>query len=259
MKIAILTLFPDVVSTYLGTSIMKRAADAGKVTFEVIDYRSFASDVHKSVDDRPFGGGAGMVMTAPVVSDALTSIRQDSSHVIMTSAKGKPFTQKDAQRLQSEKDIIILCGHYEGFDARVEDWCDELLSVGDYVLTGGELPALTIVDSVVRLIPGVLQKEDATENETFFLVSIDELLSVVGSNSFLQQLKEQGKTRVRLVEYPHYTRPQTYQGVSVPEVLIGGNHKEIHDWKLVKAFEETLRCRPDLLAIGYNTDDESSL
>ncbi|KXK08011.1 MAG: tRNA (guanine-N(1)-)-methyltransferase [Microgenomates bacterium OLB22] len=256
MKIAILTLFPDVVTTYLETSIMKRAADARNVVFEVIDYRDFATDVHKSVDDRPFGGGAGMVMTAPIVDKALRSVRQKTSHVIMTSAKGKPYIQNDALRLRDKQDLIILCGHYEGFDARIENWCDELISVGDFVVTGGELPALSIVDSIVRLLPGVLQKADAIENETFFIVAIDELLPLVGQSRDLALLKKQGKTHVRLVEYPHYTRPQTYNGASVPPILISGNHQEIQQWKLTKAFEETIRCRPDLLKIGYNTDDE---
>lgn len=217
MTISIITLFPEVFEPILNSSILKRAQKKGKVSFELINLRDFGEGKHKVVDGRPYGGGAGMLLRADILAKALPK----TGHVILTSASGKPYIQKDAQRLSKLDHLIIVCGHYEGVDQRfIDKYINEEISIGDYVLTGGEVPAMVIADSVVRLIPGVLKKKEATENESF----AEELL-----------------------EYPQFTRPEEFEGKKVPKVLLSGNHKQIGDWRKEKAEEKTKKIRPDLL------------
>lgn len=218
MKISIITLFPEVFEPILNSSILKRAQAKKKVSFEIINLRDFGEGKHKVVDDRPYGGGAGMVLKADVLAKALA--KAGKGKVVLTSASGKPYKQKVAQKLSKLDHIIIVCGHYEGVDQRfIDKYIDEEVSIGDYVLTGGEIPAMVIIDSVTRLIPGVLEKPEAVENESF----------------------SDG-----LLEYPHYTRPEVFEGEKVPEVLLSGNHGEIAKWRKQKSLEKTKKVRPDL-------------
>lgn len=227
MKITFITLFPEIFPTLLNFSILKRAQAKGLIEFEVINLREFGEGVHQIVDDRPYGGGAGMILKADILTKALKSIKPEIPNTkykiqtILTSASGQTFTQTKARELSKLKHIVIVCGHYEGIDQRfIDKYVDEEISIGDYVLTGGELPSLVMADSITRLLPGVLEKEDATLNESF----------------------ENG-----LLEYPHYTRPEEFEGLKVPEVLLSGNHKNISDWKQKMSEEKTKLKRPDLL------------
>lgn len=229
MKITILTLFPILISNYLETSIMGRAKTKGKVEYELIDIREFGEGAHQSVDDRPFGGGAGMVLRADVLTHALKSTldlkktphsQKTRLKIILTSASGKPFNQTKARELSTLDRLVIVCGHYEGIDQRfIDKYVDEEISIGDFVLTGGELPALTITDAIVRLIPGVLDKAEATLNESF----------------------SEG-----LLEHPQYTRPQEFEGLKTPDVLLSGDHKKIAAWREEASVEKTKKMRPDL-------------
>lgn len=225
MKISIITLFPEVFETILNTSILKRAQNKGKVEFELINLRNFGEGKHQIVDDRPYGGGAGMVLKADILAKALKSVKISRSRknvTILTSASGKPYKQEIAHELSKLEHLIIVCGHYEGVDQRfIEKYVDEEISIGDYVLTGGEIPAMIIADSVVRLIPGVLEKKEATENESF-------------SDS-------------TLLEHPQYTRPEKFEGLKVPQVLLSGNHKKIEEWRKDQSGKKTKKVRPDLL------------
>ncbi len=249
MKISIITLFPDMVTPFLNDSIMKRAQEKGAVEIEIINLRDFSVDIHRSVDDRPYGGGAGMVIRPEPVVQALSKVSTtaEKKHVILTSAKGIPYSQQKALSLSKKEHVIILCGHYEGFDERIMKYVDEEISLGDYVLTGGEIAASAIVDSIVRLLPGVLKKEDATTEESFFEVAIDDLISIIGEITSLTYLKEIGIKKVQLLEYPHYTRPIEFEGQKVPEILTQGNHEEIRKWRIKEAYNQTLQKRPDLL------------
>lgn len=223
MRISIITLFPEVFQQILDSSILKRAQKKGLVEFKLINLRDFGEGKHKVVDDRPYGGGTGMILKPDVLAKALTKItdRQHLSKVILTSAAGEPYKQVAAKRLSKLDYLVIVCGHYEGVDQRfIDKYVDEEISIGDYVLTGGEIPAMVIVDSITRLIPGVLEKSEATQEESF-------------SEGFL--------------EYPHYTRPEEFEGVKVPEVLLSGNHAEIKKWRSQKSLEKTKKFRPDLL------------
>lgn len=249
MKITIITLFPAMIRGFFEESIIKRAVDAGHVVIEVVNLRDYATDERGTVDDRPYGGGAGMVLKVDVINRALDELKNKDSKVILTSARGKVFNQKKAQELSSLDHIVLIAGHYEGVDERVYDYIDEEISIGDFVLTGGEIAAAAIADSVVRLIPGVLKKEDATANESFFEFDIDELISIIGEHKSLASLKKQGVKKVQLLEYPHYTRPEEYAGAKVPSVLKSGDFKKIYEWKVQRAFEETLKKRPDLLLV----------
>lgn len=219
----------------------------GKVQIEFVNPRDFTQDAHKTVDDRPFGGGAGMVMMIDPLSKAISSAKTNQSYVIGTSARGTTFTQKKAVSLSKKDHIIILAGHYEGYDERVRTMLDEEISLGDYIMTGGELAAACIVDAVVRLQKGVLKKEAATEEESFFEVSVDELIQAVGNDDQLIDLKEKNIEKVKLLEYPQYTRPQDYNGMGVPEVLVSGDPRKIRTWQLQKAFLITKTARKDLL------------
>ena len=225
MRVDILTLFPEMLSGFLEHSMMKRAADLGAVEFHLVNPRDFATDSHRTADDRAYGGGPGMVMKPEPLTAALESVHAPGSRVIHLSPQGKPFVQADAKRISGLPHLILLCGHYEGIDQRVLDrWVDEELSIGDYVLTNGALAAAVVVDAAVRLIPGVLGGgEAAAEAESF-------------SNG--------------LHDHPHYTRPEVFQGESVPEVLLSGNHAAIAAWRHEKSLEKTRRVRPDLLQHG---------
>lgn len=249
MKISIITLFPNMVNAFLDESIMKRAQDKNAVEIEIINLRDFALDDHGTVDDRPYGGGAGMVLRPEPLLKAIQKAGNidKKTHTILTSAKGQPYSQKKAHQLSELSHFIIICGHYEGVDERIMKHVDEEISLGDYVLTGGEIAAAAIVDSVVRLLPGVLKKDEATTEESFFEVAIDDLITVVGAITSLTYLKEIGIKSVQLLEYPHYTRPVEFEGKKVPEILTKGNHEEIRKWRIKEAYKQTLEKRPDLL------------
>ncbi|MGN0748591.1 MAG: tRNA (guanosine(37)-N1)-methyltransferase TrmD [Christensenellales bacterium] len=219
MKIDILTLFPNMFSP-LFESIIGRAKDSGKLEINIIDIREFSKDKHKKCDDTPFGGGAGMVMTAQPIFDAINSVITKKSKLIYLSPKGEVFKQEKAVELSKEEHLIFLCGHYEGIDERILDIFKPLeISIGDYVLTGGELPAMVVVDAIARNIEGVLAR-----------------------NSLDEESHSNG-----LLEYPQYTRPQVFQGLEVPEVLLSGNHEEIRKWREQKSVEITKLRRGDML------------
>jgi tRNA (guanine37-N1)-methyltransferase len=225
MKITILTLFPKMISGFFEESIVKRAQEKKLVDIELINLRDFAIDDYGTVDDRPYGGGAGMVLRVDVLHKAISKIqiKNKKEKIILTSAKGKQFDQEKAIKYSKLDHLIIIAGHYEGVDERVLDYIDEEVSLGDFVMTGGEIPAAAITDSVVRLISGVLKKDQATKNESFDI---------------------NGK---KLLEHPQYTRPEIFNNKKVPEILLSGDHKKIKDWQVKKALEETRKKRPDLL------------
>ncbi len=223
LKIDVVTLFPQMLNGFLQESMMKRAADAGLVEFRTVNPRDFTTDRHNTTDDRPFGGGPGMVMKPEPLFAAIESIQTPDSHVILLTPGGKTFEQSDARRLCDEHShLIFICGHYEGIDERVhEALVDEEISIGDYVLTNGVLAANVVIDAVVRLRPGVLGGgEAATEEESF---------------------------STGLLEYPQYTRPPEFRGMKVPEILLSGDHGKIADWRHRKALERTRERRADLL------------
>ena len=222
LTIDIITIFPEMFSSILDESILKRAQEKELVTFRVHDLRDFTKDPHRKVDDRPFGGGPGMVMTPQPLVDAVKKVKgRRKAHVIYLCPGGVTFTQAKAKALAKEKNIILVCGHYEGIDERVrETVVDESLSIGDYVLTGGEVPAMVVVDAVTRLIPGVLGKEASLEDESF---------------------------ENNLLEYPQYTRPANFCGKSVPAVLLSGNHRAVKKWRMEQSVLRTTISRPDLL------------
>lgn len=230
MKIDIITLFPNMFSGPFDESIIKRARDYGLVDLEIHHLRNWAKDKHQTVDARPYGGGVGMVMMIEPIFNAITELKEKSggtAKTILLDAGGTKFTQAHAQRLSKEAHLILLCGHYEGIDYRVhEHLIDEVYSIGDFILTGGEIPAMLITDAVARLIPGVLEKDGATDFESFSLPT---------------------ENNEMLLEYPQYTRPEEFNGWKVPEVLLSGHHGEIAKWRQEKAVEKTKKVRPDLL------------
>ncbi|MBR7091058.1 MAG: tRNA (guanosine(37)-N1)-methyltransferase TrmD [Clostridia bacterium] len=220
MRIDILTLFPNMF-TPLKESILGRAQDAGLIDINVIDIREFSLDKHKKCDDYTFGGGEGLLMTPQPLFDCIESVLTPDSYVIYLSPRGTSLTQVVAQRLVQHQHIILICGHYEGIDQRVIDtFVDEEVSIGDYVLTGGELPAMVLVDCMARLIPNVLGNDESAKNESF-------------SNGYL--------------EFPQYTRPQEFRGLKVPEVLLSGHHQKIQEWREAESQKITQSRRPDLL------------
>lgn len=247
MKISIITLFPKMIESFINESIIKRAIDKKFVEIEIINLRDFAKDKYRTVDDRPYGGGAGMVLKVDIVYAALNKIKTQKSKIILTSPKGIPFNQKKAFQLSKLDHVIILSGHYEGFDERILNYVDEEISLGDFVLTGGEIAASAIIDSIVRLVPQVLKKDSAIESESFFEVSLDTLINAVGKDTILQKLKQRGQEKVMLLEYPQYTRPEIFESWKVPDELLTGNHKEIEKWRLLYAYKETVKKRIDLL------------
>lgn len=219
MRFDVLTLFPKMF-TPLKESIIGKAIEDKKVELNLINIRNFSKDKHKKVDDTPYGGGAGMVMKADVVYDAYSSIEKENAKVIFLSPQGKTLNQEKVKSLAKEKHLILLCGHYEGIDQRViDEIVDEEISIGDYVLTGGELPAMVLIDSVSRYVEGVLSEES---------------------------IKEESFTN-NLLEYPQYTRPETFHGIKVPEVLLSGHHENIKKWREEQSLKNTLQKRPNLL------------
>ena len=219
MRIDILTLFPEMFAP-LKESIIKRAVEDGKIEINIINIRDFASAPHFKCDDEPFGGGAGMVMLCEPLFKAIESVKQENSKIFYMSPRGKVFNQGMAREMSKLEHIVLLCGHYEGIDQRVIDYFNiEELSIGDYVLTGGELPAMVVADSIIRLIPGVI-REESTMEESF---------------------------SENLLEYNQYTRPAEFMGMKVPEVLLSGHHKNIEEWRKQQSLEITKRNRPDLL------------
>ncbi len=251
MKITIITLFPKMFEGFLNESIIKRSQEKGVVDVEIVNLRNFALDDYGTVDDRPYGGGAGMVIRPEPVVNALKSIKKPGvdvkKKIILTSAKGTPYTQKKAQQLSKLDHIIIIAGHYEGVDERVLDYIDEEVSIGDFILTGGEIPAAAIIDSVVRLLPGVLKKEEATIEESFFEVAVGDIIEACGADETLGILLKKNVKKVQLLEYAHYTRPIDFKGKKVPSIITKGNHEEIRKWKIKEAYKQTLKKRPDLL------------
>ena len=253
MKITILTLFPAMIEGFIQDSIIKRAQTKGLVEIKVVNLREFALDSYGTVDERPYGGGAGMVLRIDVLKKALSSVTNEehipTKKIVLTSARGTVFNQQKAQDFSRLEELVIFAGHYEGFDERFSEYVDEEVSLGDFIMTGGELVAASLCDAVVRLLPGVLKKESATVEESFFSVSIEELVTAVSENSTLLSLKEKGVTEVKLLEYPQYTRPEEFEGKKVPEILLSGDPKKIRKWQLKLAFEATLKRRPDLLLV----------
>ncbi len=221
LQIDILTLFPAMFRGPFDESIVGRAVAKGLLEIGVHNFRDYAEGRHQVVDDYPYGGGAGMVMKPDSVFAAVEATRTEDSRVVLMSAQGRRFSQKIADSLARERHLVLLCGHYEGFDERVvEHLVDDELSIGDYILTGGELPAMVVCDAIVRLIPGVLGAEESTHEESF----------------------SEG-----LLEYPHFTRPPEFRGWTVPEVLLSGNHARIAEWRRGQSLLRTLRRRPELL------------
>jgi tRNA (guanine37-N1)-methyltransferase len=219
MRFDVLTLHPEQVQGPLGTSILGRAQEAGRFELGVYDIRTHGRGRHRSVDDAPYGGGAGMVMRVDVVAEALQAVRTERSRVLLMSPAGRPLDQAWVRELAREEHLVLLCGHYEGIDARIESLVDDELSLGDFVLTGGELAACVVVDAVARLLPGVLGNADSPLEESF---------------------------SQPLLEHPHYTRPPSWQGLDVPEVLRSGHHRRIEAWRRSQAEERTRTRRPDL-------------
>jgi len=219
MRIDVVTLFPSMVNVPLSDSIVGRARGEGRLKLGFSNPRDFAEDRHGTVDDRPYGGGTGMVMMPEPVYKALKKVKKRNSYVVVLTPKGRRFDQRLALDLAARKHLVLICGHYEGLDERINNFADLELSIGDYVLTGGEPAAVTVIDAVTRLLPGVLRKDDATVNESF----TDGLL-----------------------EAPHYTRPAAWRRMKVPEVLLSGNHKLISEWRRSAARSLTGKNRPDL-------------
>jgi tRNA (guanine37-N1)-methyltransferase len=250
MKITVLTLFPETINSFLKESIVARAIEKKQVEVEVVNFRDFTTDNYKTVDDRPYGGGAGMVLKVEPIAKALIKAGNlKNKKIVLTSPRGIVFNQEKAREYSQIENLIIIAGHYEGFDERISTLIDEEVSLGDFVLTGGEIPAVAIIDSIVRLLPDVLKKTEATEIESFFSVDIDEVIESVGQTSRLLDLKNSGKTQIRLLEYSQYTRPEIFMDMKVPEVLLSGDLKKIRAWQLKNAYETTLNRRPDLLKL----------
>lgn len=229
MKISVVTLFPEMFESFVSTSIIARSIQKGVVQFQFHNFRDYSFDKHHHVDDTPYGGGAGMVLSCQPLLDCLKAIREEDSHVIMLSPQGKTFDQAHATYLANTYDnIVFVCGHYEGFDERVREAVDEELSIGDYVLTGGELGAMVVSDAIIRLKEGAITKE-SHEDDSF-------------SNG--------------LLEYPQYTKPLVYDGKTVPEVLTSGHHENIRKWRLYQSLLRTYQKRPDLLVNRTFTKEE---
>ncbi len=223
MKFDIITIFPEIFRGVFEFGIVRRALEAGLVEIHIHDLRDFTFDRHHMVDDRPFGGGAGMVMKPEPLFRAIEALTHQApeTHVVLLSPQGRLLSQQLTEELSKRESLLLICGRYEGIDERVvEQLVNEELSIGDYVLSGGEIPAMVVVDAVTRLLPGALGCEQSAAQDSF---------------------------SSGLLDYPHYTRPAEYRGLKVPEILLGGHHKEIEKWRHAKALEKTRRCRPDLL------------
>ena len=231
MRIDIVTLFPEMIEGFIKESIIGRAITNGLVEINVVNLRDYTKDKHNKVDDTPFGGGAGMVLTCQPVFDCLKALRKENSKVVMMTPQGEVYSQKKAIELTNIPHLILLCGHYEGFDERIRTQVDMEISIGDYVLTGGEIASIVIMDSVVRLLDGVIEKESYEFDSH--------------SNW--------------LLEHPHYTKPRVYEGMEVPFVLTNGNHKDINSWRLKESLRRTYLRRPDLLEKKELTKEERKL
>ncbi len=221
MRIDILTLFPSMFDGFLSNSIIKRAIEKKLVEINIINFRDYSLDPHHKVDDTPYGGGSGMVLMVQPIYDAVMDLKTVDSLVILLTPDGRTYNQKDAYELKKYKHLIIICGHYEGFDDRIRSVVDLEISVGDFVLTGGELPSMIITDSIVRLVDGVIDEESHI-NDSF-------------------------NPKTNLLDYPTYTKPREFNGMKVPDVLLNGNHKEIEEYRLSESVKRTKERRPDLL------------
>lgn len=221
IKFDCLTLFPSMVRSVLDDSILKRAIENGLIEVNFHDFREFSTMKHKNVDDTPYGGGAGMVLMCPPIYDCLKSIDgNDEAYKILLTPQGEKYNQSIAKELSEKSHIILICGHYEGFDERIRSFVDREISVGDYILTGGEIPAMALIDSVSRLVPGVLHNDDSAPTDSF---------------------------ENNLLEFPQYTKPYDFMGMTVPDVLVSGNHQEIDKWRKEEALKKTKERRKDLL------------
>lgn len=219
MKIDILTLFPDMFEGFINTSIIKRAIEKEIIQVNLINFRDYSPLNNKQVDDTPYGGGAGMILRCEPIFECLDSMDTEDAYIILLSPEGTKYKQDVAKRLKEHKHLIIICGHYEGFDERIKTRVDEVISIGDYILTGGEIPAMAITDSVARLLPGVITKA-SLDDESF---------------------------NDNLLDYPTYTKPAEYHGLKVPDVLVSGNHKLINEYRKNMKIEKTKALRPDLM------------
>lgn len=226
LKVDVITAFDSMIDAPLSQSIVGRARKEGLLKLGFLNPRDFATDKHRSLDDRPYGGGTGMLMKAEPLYQAINKLRKKSSVVILTSPRGQVFNQTLAKKLAKKKHLIFVCGHYEGFDARIYPQVDLEVSIGDFILTGGELATATMIDAITRLIPGTFKKDDVTSLESF---------------------------EDNLLEAPQYTRPEIWRRRRVPKVLLGGNHKEIQQWKYEQALKITKKFRPDLLKTSLET------
>ncbi|WP_068983496.1 MULTISPECIES: tRNA (guanosine(37)-N1)-methyltransferase TrmD [Lysinibacillus] len=231
MNIHVLSLFPDMFTGVFGASILKKAQEKGAVKLEVTDIRAFSGNKHNQVDDYPYGGGAGMVLKPEPMFSAVEAITAGRKpRIILMCPQGERFTQKKAEELAQEQELVFLCGHYEGYDERIrQHLVTDEISIGDFVLTGGELGAMTVIDSVVRLLPGVLGQEDSHIQDSF---------------------------STGLLEHPHYTRPAEFRGMKVPDVLLSGNHAKIEQWRAEESLKRTFERRPDLLENYPLTDKQ---
>ena len=219
MKIDVLSLFPEIYEGVLSESIIKRAREKGIVEINIHNFRDYSTDPHNKVDDTPFGGGAGMVLMCEPIFRCIENLKTKDSIVIMLTPDGSVYNQKMALDLSLKKHLILLCGHYEGFDERIKSICDMFISVGDYILTGGEIPSMILIDSIVRLIDGAITKE-SLESESF---------------------------NNKLLDYPTYTKPRNFRGMEVPDVLLSGDHKKIKEWRELEQIKKTKTLRPDLM------------
>ncbi|MCI1208809.1 MAG: tRNA (guanosine(37)-N1)-methyltransferase TrmD [Treponema sp.] len=231
MKFTVLTLFPEILRAYFENSIMAKAVEKEIIAYDLVNIRDFAFDKHRSCDDSPYGGGAGQLMMPEPLGRALDSVGAGRKRVIFVTPGGKPFTQRKAQELSREKELVLICGRYEGIDQRIIDsFVDDEISIGDYVMSSGEVAATVIIDTVYRLIDGVISKESLQEE------------SYSGG----------------LLEYPQYTRPPLYRGMAVPDILLSGNHEYIRKWRLKKCLEKTLAYRPDMVAAARSSGELTS-
>jgi tRNA (guanine37-N1)-methyltransferase len=225
MRIDVLTLFPEMFERVLSTSILGRAAEKGRVTYRLVNYRDYSENKHRTVDDTPYGGGGGMVLKPEPIFRAVESLPKEEGapppRIILLCPQGETFTQRKAEELAKERHLVLICGHYEGYDERIREYlATDEISIGDYVLTGGELPAMVVIDAVVRLLPGVLGNEQSPVTDSY---------------------------STGLLEHPHYTRPADFRGMKVPEVLLSGNHAQIARWRRKESLRRTWLRRPDLL------------
>lgn len=236
MRIDVLTIFPKVISSVIGESLIKKAREKNLVEFKIWDIREFTTDKHNTVDDTPFGGGGGMVMKVEPLAGALEKVLSQipgKRRIVLTSASGKKFDQKMARDFSREENLIIICGHYAGVDERLKQLFElEEVSIGDFVLTGGELPALAVIDAVVRLIPGVLGNFQSAENDSFYS-------GILG--------------------FPQYTRPQNFKNMEVPEILVSGDHEKVRIWRRKEALRKTFLNRPDLLEKATLSDEDKKI